>query len=317
VAGMASLQARQLEAIQQMMLQQQGKIVCEFKAGKLDFDGASKMVTADPRRGTFLVRESADGITRIQWKTRPGNNVETTLVVIPNDISVEKVPECKDGRVFLLRMRSVNRLHFFWMQEPSDSKDDELLDKMKTAFASSNAPGGGGMVPGLGGAAGGDASSAMQQLVQQFISQQQGGAGAAPASSSANQLAMQQMQQMRAFSLRGIVSQSQLIMSSLDDDAKKRLCEFLPAGQKDEKGLAACLDSAQLKQGAGRLTRVLNSAQYGNLVTSFGLRNKGDMGAKAFIDAINEKYGKKTEEKKSEKKEEKDDPDKPKDMETE
>eukprot|EP00472_Partenskyella_glossopodia_P009657 CAMPEP_0197523896 /NCGR_PEP_ID=MMETSP1318-20131121/8724_1 /TAXON_ID=552666 /ORGANISM="Partenskyella glossopodia, Strain RCC365" /LENGTH=312 /DNA_ID=CAMNT_0043076721 /DNA_START=84 /DNA_END=1022 /DNA_ORIENTATION=+ len=287
--------AQRLEAVQQLMLQQQGKTLVEFKAGKLKQMGTT--VTADPRRGTLLIKESAaDGLTRIQWKTRPGGNLEDDLVIIPNDATVEKVPECKTGRVILVRMRSAQKRMFFWMQEPEEKKDDEILDKIKKAFDESRSAADSmmGGLAGLGGAGGGAAANDMQAAIQQFLMQQRGAAagGAPAAGNSANEMAVQQMRQMQATSLVGIVGQASLIMEGLDEKSKTALYEFLPEGQRNEEGLRACLHSPQLQQGAARLTRVLNSGQYGNLVTSFGLRNTGEIGCKAFLDAIKAKYGK-------------------------
>mmetsp|Transcript_4735 Transcript_4735/g.9206 ORF Transcript_4735/g.9206 Transcript_4735/m.9206 type:complete len:329 (-) Transcript_4735:207-1193(-) len=305
--------AQRLEAVQQMMLQQQGKTLVEFKAGKLKQAGST--VTADPRRGTLLLVESAaDGMTRIQWKTRPGNKLEEDLMIIPNDVSVEKVPECKSGRVILVRMRSSNRKLFFWMQEPEEKKDDEHLNKMREAFNGSRSGPGGGLggmgmqgmqgVPGmqgLGGVGGGGGQNDMQAAIQQFLMQQQqaasGGSGTSATPGSAHQMAVQQMRQMQSTSLVGVVGQANQILESLDEKARANLFQFLPEGQQDAKGLEAAIHSPQLQQGAARLTRVLNSAQYGNLVTSFGLQNTGDMGSKAFIDAINMKYAPKGEKK--------------------
>jgi len=304
------MNAQRLEAMQQLLLQQQGKTIVEFKAGKLNKSGTT--VTADPRRGTLsLVESAADGMTRIQWKTRPGGQMETDLVVVPTDATVEKVPECKSGRVFLIRMRSSNRMLFFWMQEPKEEKDDELIEKMKTAFATSRSGGSGGLMgaaagSGAAGATGGGGAVGMEQAIQQFLmSSGMGGsgtAGGAAQQQGANQMAVEQMRQMQATSITNIVSQGQLILDSLDEEDRKKLFEFLPKEQQDAKGFEAAINSPQLQQGASRLTRVLNSAQYGNLVTSFGLKNTGEMGSKAFIDAIKAKFGKKGEEKASDSK---------------
>mmetsp|Transcript_13127 Transcript_13127/g.18139 ORF Transcript_13127/g.18139 Transcript_13127/m.18139 type:complete len:306 (-) Transcript_13127:220-1137(-) len=294
------MQAQQrLEAMQQLMLRQQGEKIVEFKAGILKKNGTT--VTADPRRGTVTLLESAaDGMTRIQWRTRPGGNLVTDLVVIPNDATVEKVPECKTGRVILVRMRSSQKMLFFWMQEPKDEKDQEIVDKMKNAFASSRGQG-----AGMGAGAGMGGAGSMEQAIQQFLMQSRGGSGGAQAqqAAAANQMAVEQMRQMQATSITNIISQSSEILEALDEKERARLFEFLPDGQKDAKGFEAAITSPQLQQGANRLDRVLNSAQYGNLATSFGLQNLGEIGSKAFIDAIKLKFPKE-EEKKDEAKEE-------------
>ncbi|GAB5359935.1 hypothetical protein AAMO2058_000584800 [Amorphochlora amoebiformis] len=320
---MANAQMKRLEALQQMMLQEQGKVIVEFKAGICKQSGTT--VTADSRRGTITIKESAgDGRTRIQWRTRPGNKLETNLVIQPGDCTVEKIPECKDGRVLLVRMASTSRKLFFWMQEPKPEGDEDIVKKLKTAFLSARGGGGGGMgIGGAGNVAAGSQGADQMQLLQQLLMRQAGagagagagaeaGAGARLASGSspgvpnnlvANQMAIQQMQQMRAHSLTYVVNQGSLIMESLDEKSKQALYAFLPEGQQNEDGLKASLTSPQLQQGAKRLTSVLNSAQYGAIATSFGLQNTGEMGCKAFIDAIKRKFPgdrKEAEEKKQE-----------------
>lgn len=310
-----SAQQRQLEALQQLMLQQQGKTLVEFKAGKLKLAGTT--VTADPRRGTVSVKESAaDGMTRLQWKTRPGGKREEDLLIVPNDVTVEKIPECKTGRVLLVRMRSSARKLFFWIQEPEEKKDTEIIEKLTKAFsgASSGAGGMSGGIPGLGGASAGAGGGDMQQAIQQFLMQQNMSTDQPSTTSTgggaAEQMAAQQFRQMQATSLTNILDQKKMILEALNEKSRESLYEYLPKGQQDSKGFEACLHSPQLQQGAARLTRVLNSAQYGNLVTSFGLRNNGELGCGAFISAIEEKFAPKEEGKLTEerKEENKDDP---------
>lgn len=38
--------------------------------------------------------------------------------------------QCKTGRVFLLKFRDSSRKYFYWMQEPNEEKDDELVKKV-------------------------------------------------------------------------------------------------------------------------------------------------------------------------------------------
>lgn len=309
---MQSAQRRQLEALQRMMLAQQSNVLVEFKAGKLTLSGTT--VTADKARGTLSLVESAvDGQTRMQWRTRPTEQKDPEVLVTPSKFSVEKVPECKDGRVILVRdkTRTPERKLFFWMQEPKADKDDEIIESMKKAFQNARAPRGspesglfGDMAGALGGGAAGDDAKglqdALQASMQEFLRTQGGagaagpagsaGAGAAGAAGGAGAMAMAQARQMQAKSLQNVVQQSDLIIDSLDEKARQELYEFLPAGQQNEKGLLEALRSAQLQQGAAQLNRVLNSAQYGNIAVSFGLDNTGEIGSTAFINAINAKF---------------------------
>ena len=67
----------------------QGEVLVEFKAGKLNQVGTT--VTAENRRGTLKMMRTGDGLTRLQWITRPGDKKEDDVVVIPSDCTVEKV----------------------------------------------------------------------------------------------------------------------------------------------------------------------------------------------------------------------------------
>ena len=43
-----------------------------------------------------------------------------------------KVPQCTTGRVFLLKFKdSSSRKFFYWMQEPSEEKDEEIFKKVR------------------------------------------------------------------------------------------------------------------------------------------------------------------------------------------
>lgn len=75
--------------------------VVSFKAGKCKFE--NQTVTAEPRKGEVVVSKGDDGLHRFVWRTRstPPQNVDDVMLV--GQITWEKVPECKDGRVYALR----------------------------------------------------------------------------------------------------------------------------------------------------------------------------------------------------------------------
>ena len=44
---------------------------------------------------------------------------------------MKRVPQCTTGRVFLLKFRdSTTRRFFYWLQEPKEDKDEDLLKKV-------------------------------------------------------------------------------------------------------------------------------------------------------------------------------------------
>lgn len=124
---MASFDPRQLRALQQMFQQQAAKDdgLVTFRAGRLFQDETTKLVTADKKRGRVKCTKDERGLFHFLWFNRINGQQELDLTIFPGTASWEKVDECKDGRVFLLRLLDANRKHFFWMQETTDEKDEE------------------------------------------------------------------------------------------------------------------------------------------------------------------------------------------------
>eukprot|EP00439_Symbiodinium_sp_Y106_P079925 s1037_g18.t1 len=109
-----------------------GHIHVEFRAGRMDWDG--RMVTADKRKGKILLYTSEeDQLTHFQWMDRNKNEVVTDLIVI-NDAYMEKVQKCTSGRAYILRFTSSDKKMFFWMQEPSEEKDEDNIKKFNEAI---------------------------------------------------------------------------------------------------------------------------------------------------------------------------------------
>ena len=53
------------------------------------------------------------------------------FIIFPGDAEMKRVPQCTTGRVFLLKFRdSTTRRFFYWLQEPKEEKDEELLKKV-------------------------------------------------------------------------------------------------------------------------------------------------------------------------------------------
>ena len=51
---------------------------------------------------------------------------------------MKRVPQCTTGRVFLLKFRdSTTRRFFYWLQEPKEDKDEDLLKKVRPSPPSS------------------------------------------------------------------------------------------------------------------------------------------------------------------------------------
>jgi len=107
------------------------KPLVEFRAGKMNFDETTKKVTSDKRKGLVqLTQSGADGLIHFSWKDRTSGVVENDLIVFPDEAVFKHVKQCATGRVYLLEYKTSSRKLFFWMQEPSDAKDEENATKI-------------------------------------------------------------------------------------------------------------------------------------------------------------------------------------------
>jgi hypothetical protein len=53
-------------------------------------------------------------------------------MIFPDDAVFRRVNEAKTGRVYVLEFKTSSKKMFFWMQEPSDAKDEEYAAQLKT-----------------------------------------------------------------------------------------------------------------------------------------------------------------------------------------
>ncbi|CAG0918661.1 unnamed protein product [Notodromas monacha] len=107
----------------------QQRNLLEFRAGKM-FMSTGNMVHPDKRKGLVYMYQSSDGLMHFCWKDRTSGAVEDDLIIFPEDCEYKAVPQCKTGRVFVLKFTSSSRKQFFWMQEPKTDKDEEFSAKV-------------------------------------------------------------------------------------------------------------------------------------------------------------------------------------------
>jgi 26S proteasome regulatory subunit N13 len=117
------------------------KALVEFRAGKMNLDTSSKMVTADARKGTVAVYQNDDQLMHFTWKDRGTGTVEEDLTIFPDDCEFVNVPACTTGRVYVLKFKTCSKRMFFWMQEPKSDKDEDLCKKINDALNNPPAPG--------------------------------------------------------------------------------------------------------------------------------------------------------------------------------
>eukprot|EP01083_Nonionella_stella_P091296 255237_1 len=297
-----------------------GGNLVDFKAGRLT--KANTTVTADTRKGKVSLYR-ADGLLHFKWETRPGAKTENDWIMFPESAKWEKVPECKDGRVFLLRMTASNDKHFFWMQEPSDEKDEDNFKKINDLLKGSAAGAAGGGTAGLGGASGAGADpfglggpaggqgaldqNAILAMIQQAQAQSlqssdSSSSSAAPVTPESTFLASADD------SLHQVLNPDLVIpVLAEQPDLMEKLLTHLPEGQRTREALRENLRSAQLQQTLGRLQNIINGGEMASLMQQMGLPPSNDIGANAFLQAI-QKYAEdqKSKEEGSDKKEEKD-----------
>lgn len=118
-------------------------------------------------------------LTHFCWKDRTSGNVEDDLIIFPDDCEFKKVEQCKDGRVFLLQFKSSNRKLFFWLQEPTNDKDDEYCRKVNELLNNPPSQSNGSSGRGGGGAGqdGSDLQYMLNNMSQQQLMQLFGGVG--------------------------------------------------------------------------------------------------------------------------------------------
>jgi len=297
-------------------------VLVQFRAGKMNKTGTT--VTADPRKGKLVIKWE-EGLLHWQWKTRPEDRVEDDLIIFPEDLKAEWVPECTSGRVFLFRFSSdPSKKVFIWLQEPNEDKDEELLKKLNEVLKSpppdqglfsGSPPAGtspvrsgfattsGASAPASDVPSSADASSASPARSSTSTSTT---GTSAPAPASALDLASAfvaalgtQREQAPGTSLNGILD-PELVIPILrsDPDILAAVVGHLPEGQRDDQSVMEQLRSPQLQQTLSRVTDVLNRGQGSSLLAQLGLDASAGVGVEGLLAAL-ESYAKQEAEKRS------------------
>jgi hypothetical protein len=142
----------------------------EFRAGRMNLDPNTKVVRADKRKGLVQLKQE-DGLIHFVWKDRSTNQIETDLMIFQDEAVFRKVDESK-ARVYVLEFKSGNKKLFFWIQEPSDEKDEKNCADINKFINNPPQPGteaGGLDDKGLG--------NLDQNQLLQFLASAQGGNG--------------------------------------------------------------------------------------------------------------------------------------------
>ena len=113
----------------------QGNSLVEFKAGKMNMVGPNAdgkfQCSADKRKGSITLVSTPDQLLHFRWTDRTSGQVEDDRIIFPGDATFKSVNTGKDEeRVFVLKMSSGGAPMMFWMQEKSNEKDKENVDKL-------------------------------------------------------------------------------------------------------------------------------------------------------------------------------------------
>lgn len=108
-----------------------------FKAGLLNRDETTNMVTADDRNGIFqLITSPDDNLLHLQWRVRNVSAVDQDLILFPAETEMKPVRSASPGaRVYVLKWREADKRMFFWMQGKDPTKDDSLIAQVNHILA--------------------------------------------------------------------------------------------------------------------------------------------------------------------------------------
>lgn len=234
----------------------------EFRAGKMNYDSATKKVTPDTRQGRVRVYLNNDGEKHFEWRDEAGN-LENDIYVFEFDAKFSRL---KSGRVFLLHFESYDEKYFFWMQEPDASKDDEICKKVNDLINFTGEPEGMETEPPI------PAQTSNQTSQQARPQGQAGGADFSKLLGDALKSIQQGGGMMRkpTPNLIDILTPQFFETVLQDKEYLDALQQHLPDKQQNAEGLKSSLKSAQLQQAIDALDEAINSEEGMTVLMSLG-----------------------------------------------
>ncbi|KAJ6231252.1 cell membrane glycoprotein [Anaeramoeba flamelloides] len=267
--------------------QTNSNVLVSFRAGKMNKSG--NLVSPDKRKGMVQVVKSPEGIVQFQWKDRVKGDIVDNFFLFPGDAVLKKVYQCTTGRVVLLRFNQGKRRFFYWLQEPKEEKDQELLDnvnkaingevyvdpksskKISTASTSST---------GKGKGKGEESTSTQNQNLIPDLGNIIGNL----------QSEMEKMQNQKPVPHLVELLKPERIGPLLqeNEDLKNRLIEFLPLKQRSTEDIDDFIHSPQYLQALNRLEYAISTLPPQTLFTHFGLEggDQNQMGVAALFDSL-------------------------------
>lgn len=118
----------------------QARPLLQFKAGKMTMN-ADNQVQADARKGyAYLYQATGDYSVHFCWFDRRTGLIEDNFVLVPREAEFKPVPQCKTGRVYVLKLSAPHRRFFLWMQEPNASNDAQICETVNKYINTPPAP---------------------------------------------------------------------------------------------------------------------------------------------------------------------------------
>ena len=138
------------------------------RAGKMRLDSNGTTLRPDTRKGKLTLFKSTDDLMHLTWTDRAQSLTEDDFIIFPGDAEYKYVEQArgnsKNSRVYILKFNSSDNSQFFWMQEPSADKDEEICSKIN-AYINGETP------PGDGPAASGDLGQLDQAQLLAMLTQ--------------------------------------------------------------------------------------------------------------------------------------------------
>lgn len=105
-----------------------------FKAGMMNRDETTNLVTADERKGVFqIITSPEDQLMHLQWRALNTSSVDEDLIIFSGAAEMKRVVSCSaTARVFVLKWKGVDKRMFFWMQGKDPTADEAHIAQVNT-----------------------------------------------------------------------------------------------------------------------------------------------------------------------------------------
>jgi hypothetical protein len=308
------------------------KPLVEFKAGKIIL--SAKKLTPDKRKGLVQLIQTPDSLMHFIWKDRTTGTVaeEDDLIIFPEDAAFKRIKQAPTGRVYLLEFKASSRKFFYWMQEATEEKDEEIVTKINQYINNPPSPGEQPQATGVdqnslfqmlsGGsrpqqptqpARSDDANVGLNDLQRILTGMGLPGSSISglsqpslPQSQSAPQEGAQQRQRVR---LSQVMDPNVILPVLNNPTVQQQLMPFLPEEMRTPSEFNQLLSSPQFQQALDHFSDALQSGQLGELLRQFGLPTSGPTSVEQFLQAVQQSAQKQQSEKKDDKKDDKKDGD--------